>query len=417
MKKGFKLFFIFYLLCQTNFLYLLPKSSIYEPLSTVVIILMLIVYYRKINKGKYKFNLFIIFIIMFLLLNIVFSYLKYGQPFYFVIYAAEYNFLILSYYIFMSYMKNGVDVKELEKIYIYFALVLIILFNIQYLVYDKGLIFLSVNFSFRFESLRINSTTIIPNLGFLLSMINLMNSDNKKDFRIICLSEVILSVIYIIFVSKVRSALLILVGCIFIYFILENKQKIFILLYIGLFLAIACIPIIYYGQSTTILDKYMSSFSDNDSSYSIRMNEIKYFYTQAKENPLFGAGVIQPVKDTKTYFILRGNGGEYFTNDVGIFGLLQNWGFTGVILYIYMMVKILQMLIIINKNKCSRQSVESYVLFAYMIFTSVTLIITDRYRNFMLPIILVIIEKQLNDSIEFNKSKKYINEKKEIKKI
>lgn len=180
--------------------------------------------------------------------------------------------------------------------------------------------------------------------------------------------------------------------CILLIFIIRYRKNIFFLIYFGMVGALGIFCVVYYLRPP-IITTYLESIDEKDSSLVIREDEIEYFLDQAKKNPIFGAGIIYPLEGTEPYYILMGSDGIFYASDVGIIGFLQSYGYTGVIWYIMLLLRILIVSIKIIMNKDVDNYVEVFIFLIYMICTSGTLIITDKHRNFMLPIILAIIEE------------------------
>lgn len=391
--KKYTAFFMLYLLLQTSFLYLLPMKPYYETISLALVVMLILVNLKKINKHTYLYKKEVVIFIIFIIVDIVFTHVKHKQGLVYTLYASEHCFLILAYFLFSYYLKTKINAKKVEKIIIYFSLFLSTLFILQFILYNKNLIFLSVPFTTRFEGIRINFTTIIPSLGALFALINLFDNKNKFSFRFGSLVVLFTNVFYIIFICKVRTILLILIACSLIIWLILYRKKFWALMYFMSFFIFLVSIYIYYTQPD-IFRNYISSINSDDASLTIRIDAIKYFYSQAANSPLFGIGLLYPIEGSFSSYIIKGSNLLFYSNDVGILGTMQNFGFTIIIWYIFLLVKMFRL----SHRRIKDNNLASYgMLITYIFLTSFTLIITDKYRSFMLPIILALIESYCNN--------------------
>lgn len=398
MSKKFTLFFIIFMLLQTNFFFLVEIKPIYELICLLLIAFVTFFEMKKNKRGKYIYKRNVYFFIFFLILEIIYSYFKYEQDIIYILYASAYNFIILSYFIFSNHIKTKHDLKKIQNIFILFSFVLTLLYIVQFLLYNKGIIFLNVPIRARFGEARIHYLTILPNLGFLLSIIGFMNRENKTSWRFFYLINSVLTLVYIVFIAKVRMAILVIFICSLVFFLVKYRRIWFVSIYLILFVGLLSFTYIYYFRPQIVIN-YMNSSETEEWSAITRSNEINYFLGQAKDNPIFGVGFIHPIEGTEEYYILRGEFGKFYANDVGIVGLMQTFGITGLVWYVLLLFKLLRVLKVIIKTKHIDDSIDYLVILTYIITTTPTLIITDKLRNFMLPVILGTSDYHYNNAI------------------
>jgi len=393
--KRIVIFIVLYLLLECNFLYLLPPNKYSELYNLLLIVFIIIFQVKAMKKHVYVFSKFVILFMILYFIDLIVSCYTYHQGFMSVLHSSEYNLLILSYFIFSWYLKKTKKFFQFKYVFVVFSLILSSLFDIQYILYSKNIIFLNIPLNVRFETLRINSTTIIPNLGVIIAFTNLLNSRTKGFAKLICFANVVIGFIYIVFVGKVRIALLIEIICLLVFVILKYRKKLIKLTYVLLFLGV----VVIIFSSSSIINQYSSSVNSDDTSYTIRQDEISYYLKQANENPIMGIGIIVPTEGDETFYILRGIQGIYYANDVGIFGVLQTFGLCGLLWYLMLLVKMLSMIFKITRLRKFDEYLEFVPIFIYILLTSVTLIILDDQRNFMLPIIMAMMEYMYVQSI------------------
>ena len=391
MKKK-NMFILFYLLLSCNFIYLLP-ISIWNSLRilSVISIVLFIFKLNEISIDRGRFNNIIIMIFALCVVEIIISLLSYNQSIKEVIGTSLYYFNILFYYQ-LRLNRESCDYLDIEKYIIIISSLISILQSVQYYMYiNFGLKFLSIDFenNFRFDEIRINANSFLIGIGIILLISKLLTS-NKLDLRnkITYYALIFINSFCLIYVGKSRGILgYLLVTILFMYIILKRgivlKIKLIIIVSLGIFII----------MKLPIMDKYINLINDDDGSTITRDSAITFYTDQIKSKPVLGMGIINAMdKKSKEYKLIRGPYGKFFRDDVGIWGYCNEFGLSGLILYLGIIVKLFRIVIVHRRNKELYKYIDKVGLLIFIILSSNTLIVMNGSRICYLPFILFIFE-------------------------
>lgn len=328
-----------------------------------------------------------------------------------------YAFWSVPIYTLFKIEKNNNTVFNLMNL---FAVIWYILLIVQHIVYLRsGLMILNAQDLFTGGDIAERDYGIRISLKCFGAAMILYNfyilSDGKKYSlfkRIISLIIFILGIVTLILVTQTRVltfAVLISIGIILL---ASHKRNTKI---VALFIVIVIIAILGY---LGVLNNFFSSFSlsstnRNRLGTSIRLNAIEYYFNCFLNNPLFGNGFA-----ADSYMsVEHGISGQFYYTDVGVFGLLGEVGIFSLIFYIYPLIK--QIKVAIRVVKFKQDNVYSFYLglIMYLFLTSFSLIITDKGRVLLFPIIIAygeIVYERTNQQLKVKKGHE-INRIKRIK--
>lgn len=271
------------------------------------------------------------------------------------------------------------------------AFLYLIIVICQYVLSDSGIILMKSYYAMNTVGVR-NGSVRIP-IDYLLNILAIYEFDrviNKKNNNSTAMLKhivlLILLVFVIVFIQKTRAlTAAVACGCLITLLFSKKNIKRFIRI------VIIIVSFILLLISTDIVNNIISSFDGSLSEYSFsstnRIGALAYFWTSFINNPIFGNGFISDA--TKVYqSILKGPLGSYYLTDVGVIGLLAEMGMFGVLVFSTTITFFINCLRKIHANKCDFEFSYLYGFFVFFLVTSLSLIITDGYRIFSLPILI-----------------------------
>ncbi|HFD2051429.1 hypothetical protein ACSXC0_14435 [Clostridium perfringens] len=411
MKKLISVILTLSLVIELRFFYIIKNLPIVgEDFSKITIILLLITLVLFCGtiflKPKYIFGGSVLIFIFIYCLQLLICSFRYNQSIYDIFLVSKYNLIILLYFIMVYFSRNIIKIENFDFYIIGFSFILSFLIDAQYIVFDKGMIFLNVNFNnLRFGTLRLYESADFINLGCILATSYLFKKNIKKSKKIICFITIILCFFNNIFVAKVRMGLVITLICVLIISFLELNKSFFKV--ITFFIATLFIFITFIN--TNIAKDYLMSLETEKVSKEVRESTSSYYIEQFKDYPLMGIGYMKSYYDGDQYYqILRGTDErKAYREDVGIIGFLNTFGIIGILWYFYICVKII--VVCVNTR---RKNIDDFAkvlsICIFIIISSSSLIIMDKQRILLLPIILTIIDN-VNYTINNKKDKFSIN--------
>ncbi len=407
MKSIYKIIIFLTLLLEARFLYLFNIPSFiskYNTYHTKILIfllifcgifIMLVFKHYKYIKRKVVFNKFVILFLLLVLSEIFISYVnysEYSQTFIDLIWVCYFYFIICLYYIIV-YLGVRFNDYSYKKVIIIFSLILSIIFIIQAYIYNLGGTLMlkiseiaNIGIESRLGRIRLTYPSTLISFACVLSFSEIFNRDTKK--KTLNILNLVCSLIYLIYVCQTRALIVYVIFSMLIVFIFVNRKsaKKIILMIITLVIAVNVFI------NLNITKEYINSFTDSKNSISniARSGAIDYFIDRGNENLIFGSGFINSSANSETFYISRGSYGMFSTTDVGIFGYYSIFGIAGLVLYLYLILKMLTIIWTLIKSKKIDYCVEIIGIFIFFISTSLTLIVTDSQRIILFPIILAL---------------------------
>ena len=145
-----------------------------------------------------------------------------------------------------------------------------------------------------------------------------------------------------------------------------------------------------------VAGSFFSSMSVTDRTYgsgtAVRIAAVDYYWNAFLDNPFFASGFTSDDTYPKVQDGPRNPGdprGLFCYTDVGVVGLLAQFGLFTIPVYIWPLFYMGSVAWRIWKNRLFRKEYELFIgIFAYVIMTGQTLIITNASRIYLLPLIL-----------------------------
>lgn len=395
MKISIQSILFVILIVYTRFFAFYPDSFIQLLFITFFIFINLLLLFRiKINNRGYFRNC-IYFFLFYVIIEMIISLFVYKQSLFHVIIQSYYYFTFLSYFIYIKLIKNEKDILITKKIIIYVATILISIFIIQTILHKSGLYFINIQIIERNNRLRITLFAILINIAFLISYGEVLKNGIKTSKLFIF--NFIIALYFIIFIQQTRSIILIIAICIFIGFLVKFLRYIKKGTKELLFLIIICFSFL----GTITIFPYTSMYESLEKDYGVvaREQAIDFYIAQIKEKPLFGMGIIKPIKGDQSYSLVHGPLGIYYKDDVGIIGFVNNFGIIGLGWYIFIMYKSYKLLRRLYINKLLNQNIELLLVYIYIVCSTGNIIIMDPQRILFFPLLLSLLEVQVNNEI------------------
>lgn len=404
MTKFLKFNILLLILLQTRFFCFLPFDAydVAKGISIGIVILFIVcvmIIPKCITDNRGYFAIDICIFIFICLLQCILTELKYRQGYLYVFAISIYYFTMLLYLLLIYFVKN-----DYEKVKNYFKIISLIFSNIliiQWFLYNNFRItFLELNLDIgqRFGEARINTGVSIISIGVILSVSSIIKCvNNRTKLKKVDILTVILGLVDVVFVSKTRSAIIMLIVSIIVMNILllrnNNHRIIFIV-------SLLITSILVFN--TDIFDKFINLGSTEYAGNSnIRTEASMYFIQKIKETPIVGIGFLHSKNEyDPAYYFLRGPEGKYFLDDVGLIGFSTTFGLIGLIWYLNVIFKCFNIIITKFKNKKVYDNGECIGLFVFILLSTFTVIFTDAIRIFYLPFILYFIEENKLNNVK-----------------
>lgn len=145
------------------------------------------------------------------------------------------------------------------------------------------------------------------------------------------------------------------------------------------------------GVFNSLLNNFSTDININEKAGSTlaRYQEIEYFSTFTKKNPLIGMGWVRPYTP-RLEAIWSGPRGSAYFDDLGFLGQYYRLGILGAMIYVLLIIRMIY--IILNISKENKKRVLLIGILSYVIFTMLTLNCFDGQRIFAVPFYIAIFE-------------------------
>lgn len=207
----------------------------------------------------------------------------------------------------------------------------------------------------------------------------------KRTNKNLYLLSTILTGWYVLFIYD-NAAIMIIFGVMIAYIIYSGLFKYQSNKFKKSFIITSIILIIFF---TPIIIDSIIKFIKNDIGVTMRVYAIKYYITQFFDSPVFGMGFINPSWGETYEELLRGGlnvrdgYNQYYREDVGIIGFINQFGLLGII----------WMVRLINNIKKTLNNVENLGIVLVLIIMCISLLPIDKAPIIILPIALLLLEK------------------------
>ena len=337
-----KIYIFLLLLCITGFIgfyrYLPGSSTLYSNdyyYITAFMVTIMFLLGRVLNNRKLKINgLFLkhgALLVLLMLVEIISTYFIVHQPIILTIKEAFYYIVPIAAYITIIQFKDinhSGFLNEVFDMIVSFSTVCSIVAIIAFLLNTyNGFNILRLNItldSYRNGTLRFNVGGIVLYLGVFISIIKLI----ERDFSWKHIINIAVCAYQIIFINKTRTVMLYIVAVIAISILNERKLKKSIRILMWLIIVVSIVGAFVFSDS---VNTTVTSYLYSDAGFMMRLRAIEHYMNQFAQYPILGIGLISSSQDISGWQLLYGSEGRFFRGDVGVIGLLNEFGILGLL--------------------------------------------------------------------------------------
>lgn len=380
-------------------------SSIYEINSNqqgilaviVVFILLVLLVINKVHLNNLLFKRYICVFLIIYLLEFIYSTMKYGQGAGNVFVASNYCLIITMYFCLVHYFRQN-GIACFNKWIVYIALINMLLHLGQYVLFDRGVVFLFFDAeNLRMGSLRLShATCAIDFLGIIIAFSEILSNKTKNTINYIVL---LLGIVSFVYVSRGRASLIgAFVTCVGM-LCYKNKKNALKIILIGLVVLFAGFVFLNY---TSLGNSYLDSLGEEDT-LSYRFTEMNYYIEQVKDNMVLGVGFIRRMGFTSITQIITGPRYNYSRTDVGIVGFINTFGIVGLVWYVAYLIRITKYVFRIRKHNTTNLSLIIIGIYIWNIVYLPTQMLFGVFSICIQAILLAYIDYYYNNAIQKEK--------------
>ncbi len=303
---------------------------------------------------------------------------------------SQYLLIVWAVPIFYIMKKDGTEYKILDLVcaisVVWCGLILLQSF---YYSYTGGTLFVFIgrmSLGIRNENLRI---TVGPFANFAIIYCFWKLYFGKIRRNILYLISLTILLLANIFVQQSRAGTIVIVITVIVMILMEKNSAYSILRKGAIITGIVLFAIL----SDFIQNYVVAIFTKYEISVTARTYAYDYFWSVFKSNPIFGFGF---VKSSEAYgTVLHGPLGLAYTDDVGFVGQLAVLGIFSLVIVLGIYTMLMKQIVKIRK-KTGCWDCLLVGIYAYLISSSITLIVFDQQRICLLPIIVALFEFRMS---------------------
>lgn len=354
-------------------------------------------YFDKVFKSRGHYKRIVIVIIIYMTFEIIRSLIRYGQGIKPVLYLSGELFSLFLYFYFTSFTPEKSQ-KFISIILKIFCFELVALWIIA-LIYNFTKIRLLDEVVFRVlrnERVRIYYGAPMVVIGLILlfgKMIYRANSklkNRKIDYIFLMLGSV-----YFIYVCQSRMLMIAITFSLFFMCGLSYKRFSKKIVIVGVCIFLLSILIFIPQIQRYILHNFGGILNGTDTALFPRFRGIRHFIEVVRDDKLFGKGFMNYSSPSNgiynIQYILRGKWGNYYTNDVGIFGYYMMFGTVGIIIYMVLLLKIVK-----HGYKERFKNPHKIGIAVFLIISSVSITFFDLERQSYIALYLLCMDLNIN---------------------
>lgn len=405
------IFFGFFLFLEFRLFFIIPLPGVISKINTyhnkileVILIFFICIIFKKYAMHKFKYTKIVVTYLAIVSLSFIYTLYRYPKADFKEIFVPYCAYWILLFYFPMSqYLRNDINFNRFISMIRGMSNIACCIVIIQALLYNfSGIYFLNI---YEFNSgeniitrdgIRITYLSTAVSIALVFSIVELIVIKRTKLKNFI---TVLLGMVYFIYVAQTRVYIFIFVILMLyaFYFMNDSKKNRFLTVFLvtgTIIIGIWALDII--GYITELIMPMLDGSYIYNGSYYARLESYKYFWSTILKNPLMGLGLMKPSKASNYYHIICGPRGIAYYTDVGLFGLLAEFGVPMVLVFIYMMKKIY-----VGKNNITNDYYTPYkrIFWLFMLLSCGTLSVLDPQRIIIVALVLAIFDCQRERSI------------------
>ncbi len=343
-------------------------------------------------KTYKKIAIYTIFFLLAISIELIVSFFKYplqNVNISNLISSSFYLFIPLLYMPLLYVFEKSDGYEGILNILSYIAVTWFIILIFQVIWYEAGGNFFLKNISgnVRFFTIRIKIGNINTFLIFYSVRQLLMH---KKQNRLIDYLVVILGISSLCLIQQTRTVIIATIVAV-VFMIMANIKS-----SSNYVIGIGIVVLIMGGICAVgIFDTFVRSFSLNGNegfSTLNRLNEYSYYWKLFWKNKVFGFGFIPPWRTNPYYNIRAGISGVYFTDDVGIVGMLAQFGLLSTFFFVGWFCNVVARIIKHYRKHESSNYLLSVGLTVFVFISMVSVFVMDQQRIIFMAFYIAIIE-------------------------
>ena len=320
---------------QLYTIYLQTQDFAYMVLLVLGVFFYVKLFYKKNNKYNIKYS-FLMWIPL-IFISAINTNINYGQNFVLGLFTQRSILLYFCYFpISLAISCDFIDTNKVRDIIISISKIYTIIYILQYCIYlYSGVLFLSIPIQDRVGVRLIYSGCYLLAIAIML----MMDEFVKKKIILSDWIWILLMMFIILLISQLRVLSVSLLLAIGLSLLINSKTrvksiiKLFPLLLIIMFLFRA--PIFDF-LNYTINDLNMDS---PGSSFGTRVLEKEFYDRNLQGNEILGMGVLNDNNAVNSD--ITGSIMNYYLNDLGIYELLYNYGYAGILIYFIFILRLM----------------------------------------------------------------------------
>lgn len=322
----------------------------------------------------------ILLLYVFIVFEGIRSIILYGQSIKTILKVSYFYYILLVYFVLSIIINSRSKLEKFKYTFVFLNNICNVLWIIKFLIQLSG-------FTYHFYLLLF---TLPINMSYALK-----GNYKKTGWFGIFTTGICLFVLSDNTAGRI-AFLVVIIGEYLVYYMIHIKRKQEKMISMAIILIIFFISI-FCG----ILGEYIYAIINENVGHQIRISAIEYYINQFCQHPILGMGVIDPLASNSLYQLVHGGVnkfggvGQYYLEDVGIVGYLNQFGIIGIIIWYI----ILKNILAIIKRSDQNLVVQNTGFFLLICIMMISLMPTNKAPMPMLPILLTILSK----NNEFNK--------------
>lgn len=346
--------------------------------------------YKKIIDKVTPF--FIVFIFC-LVIEIIYSVIRYSQTFMEVLVCWQpYMYLFLVFPLIYVFLKDKRE--KFIKIIAIIVAIGILLRLVQAVAYNSNsTVIFPTLMEYGVVGIRNNKIRLsVTNLGYVSTIVIFYQIICKKKAKIGYFLLLISNLVAYVYMSQSRVMLaIIFVTLIIMYLTKEKPSK--RQLWVATLLIIACIALVCTDYMSDFLNSFSTESEFGGNSTLTRVLAIEHYWNSPYRSSIFGMGFIND-GDYLRYLILHrtNTSMQAYYSDIGLLGLYFNLGIFGIALYVYFLVRLIKSVKLAVKYDKGFEKVLIVGFLIYYLLSSISLLILGASSIFSVPFIWAYIE-------------------------
>lgn len=355
-NKIFLFLIILIIIFNERFLYLIKfTNTIFVSIEVILVIVMFCWHIRAIIDYK-RFELKVPILIMFFLIIItaLITILYANQPIRDITKAYRHMLLYLLYFPLIICLESEKNYNYIKNILMAFGAIFSILAILEILTGGTGHILKGASYGFRFDEVRFYSgfSLVVPSLFICIS--NILDSKRLKN-RLFNFCIVIIELYYFFYVTKTRNLIAAIIISIIIIIIIQKRYK--SIFKIGVVIFVLGVMLFLFKD---ILFKLSDSMFNDTANVVSRIDTINYIMDNIKSSLFLGLGMYAPEFTGVPLQVQV---------DVGVFGYFFEFGIVGLLLLMYILLKIIKKMWYLYKKSAK----DIYLFIGYMSYSIIIL--------------------------------------------